>query len=407
MFGSWDYTDNPLPMCEVDGSAISGPTSEEVDVRTHQMHDQADDFSEKLLLATNQMPLCGVDGLQLVEHELVVKTRSDINTRLVFDYLVFTTSSPGYASDRDPGTFTIDADDYTVEYSGEWQSSTGRTIEEVPNLYQNATMASTHNATVMLGFYGSQITMVGILDNTQGPPATGQYTIDGFFSTSFSLSNTVNSRATIFQQTIFTSYRLPLRSHEIVVRWDGDVGQQRLGFTNFYVETVDNPTLNGATTASTISPSSTQSSLTQTPQIHGTPAPVAVIVGGAVGGLVAVTAAIMFLWFLRRRRRITSTSHEHSQPAQVAGPHDDLQRPVQTDPLLGYGVDLFHPPAATPESVWTESSTSGAVTLSVGERPYKALWRFSRRSNLRQCGLVTGIPISPIQIWWSRIGRSS
>ncbi len=142
-------------MCEVDDSAIAGPPSDQVNDRTRQMHDQSDDFSHKLLLATNQMLLCSADGLEEdSQHELVVKAPSDINTRLVFDYLVFATEGyEGYYQSAYPGTYLLEANNVTV--LGEWQPSTGSTVEEEPNsLYRNSIIAG-HNASISLHFYGT------------------------------------------------------------------------------------------------------------------------------------------------------------------------------------------------------------------------------------------------------------
>ncbi len=215
---------------------------------------------------------------------------------------------------------------------------------------------------------GTQIAMVGILDNTRGPSATGEYTIDNKSPTLFSIDNTVNSRGTLFQQTIFTSDPLHGNIHEIVVRWNGQHGQQRFGFTNFYVQRVSSPVWLQEPTATTISPSpiSTQSqtsSLTQSSASSSsqasaseTAAPVAAIIGGIIGGVVAVATMMMFLWFLRRRRRenVYDPGHHHSAPQRM-----------QTEPLLGYVVEPLRLSTMSASSSSSEYRPSRSVTLSV------------------------------------------
>ncbi|KAF9019854.1 hypothetical protein BDZ89DRAFT_304882 [Hymenopellis radicata] len=376
VFGSWDYTDNPLPVCELDGLVIFGPSSEHINARTRQMKDEADNFYAKLLLATNQMPLCGSDGLDgTILHRLVVKTSSDVNTRLVFDYLIFTSDTA-----NDPRTtWTYNATHPSVHFFGIWESTLGRTTEEIPDLSYDyrASRLAISNASLSFGFYGSQITMVGILDNTQGPAATGEYSIDDKPPTLFSLSNTANSRGTLFQQTIFTSDPLPADAHDIVVRWNGQRGQQRFGFTNFYVQRVDKPVWLEPTAAivspSPISTQSQTSSLTQSSASSSTQssqtaasetaAPTASIVGGIVGGVVAVVAMMMFIWFLRRRRR--GNGYENYQPTEWVDPDHDAHQRVQTDPLLGYVVEPLRLSTIMPGSSRSEYRTSRSVTLSV------------------------------------------
>ncbi len=154
MFGSWDYTDNPLPICEVDGLVILGPTSEHINARTRQMRDEADDFSSKLLLATNQMPLCGTDDLdETILHRLVVKTSADANTRLVFDYLIFTSQTA-----KDPRTtWAYNATDSDIDFFGIWESALGRTTEEIPDLSYDyrASILPVLNASMSWRFYGT------------------------------------------------------------------------------------------------------------------------------------------------------------------------------------------------------------------------------------------------------------
>ncbi len=144
--------------------------------------------------------------------------------------------------------------------------------------------------------------MIGMLDNTEGAEAFGNYTIDGGTPTTFALSGTSTSQGTLFQQTLFRSERLDNTRHQIVVRWNGDEGQQRFGFSYFYVQTGDRPSPVDIAPLNTVGASLPASVRV----MNSGKVPIGAIVGSVFGGLIAVlTAIVICLW--RRRRNSTSS----------------------------------------------------------------------------------------------------
>ncbi|KAF9020267.1 hypothetical protein BDZ89DRAFT_1164286 [Hymenopellis radicata] len=326
VMGAWDYTDQPLPECSVDGEVIGGgPSAEVIARRTQQM---TSSFPDDVRVFTNQLPLCSAHGLLLgLEHRLTVKATG--SARLAFDFLRYTPPESAV-----PDGEVLYVEDYGVEYTREWQTSQG-TTSVAAELY-HATMASEHGASFEMNFTGTRITMIGILDNlnTKGTLSIGIYRIDESDST-LDFPPVGAGPDTLFQQIVFQSGPLENKQHRLGVAWDSQPGTQRFGLTNFYIETSDTQAspLVGALPSSTVTPASTSihspsptasasSPIDPSVSASGTKASVPAIAGGVVGGVVLLVSALLCLWFWRHRpkRSFTETVIQE-EPFANAGPY--------------------------------------------------------------------------------------
>ncbi|KAF9033708.1 hypothetical protein BDZ89DRAFT_1230276 [Hymenopellis radicata] len=189
-----------------------------------------------------------------------------------------------------------------ISLSGSWQQALGNTAVDFGDSFYTAIMPRNNSSTLAATFNGSEISMIGILDNIEGAEATGNYSIDGGTPTTFALSSTTASRGTLFQQTLFRSGRLNNTRHEILVQWNGDEGQQRFGFTNFYVQNGDLPSPVDSAPLNTVSASLPANARV----MNSGKVPIRTIVGSVLGAVISVAAALG-IWLWRRKMHAVSS----------------------------------------------------------------------------------------------------
>ncbi len=208
---------------------------------------------------------------------------------------------------------------------------------------------------------GSSIRMVGPIQNITGFTSMGKYSIDGGNASTFIVSKTDNIHDILWNQTFFQSGQLsPDKEHTIAVKWDGDSDQQKFGVQNFYIVT---PTYS-------LQKDDSAKSFT----------PIAVLVGGVVGGVVLLAAIVGVLWFWRRKRRYSTVSKAEfdlsSQPLDpFSAGHTFF---ASSEPLNIYATPydpyaesyagvMVNTPTPTRDSMqtsysWASSSPSGSMS---------------------------------------------
>ncbi len=131
--------------------------------------------------------------------------------------------------------------------------------------------------------------MVGPIENASYS-SSGEYSIDNGTASTFSISKSDPTYSILWSQPLFEVGELsPDKEHTITVKWNANSDlEQKFGIENFYIDT---PTY-------TLQEDDSAKSST----------PIAVLVGGVVGGVVLLAAIVGVLWFWRRKHRYSTGS---------------------------------------------------------------------------------------------------
>ncbi|KAF8329271.1 hypothetical protein F5887DRAFT_1184112 [Amanita rubescens] len=273
-----NVTNPPNGTWSIDGSS---PTSFQVEVTNTNLYRQ-------LYFQTPNIP---DDG----DHTLTLTFNTENNVIVWFDYFMITPSSQlSYNGDV---LVKVDDTDPTVQYTGNW-SEEGTSFD----FNNTAHVANSPTSKVNFSFYGTAISVFGVLPNLTDSPnqPSATFTLDNGTPIVF---NTVppDQSLAIHQVPIFQSFNLTLDNHQLQIEAHDNNATLRLDFFMY-----EQP----ANTTSTTGPSHSSHSVKS-----------GAIAGGVVGGIVVVLFGIaLLIWLWRRREQANLRRLGNFSPFVAADP---------------------------------------------------------------------------------------
>jgi hypothetical protein len=325
-------------------------------------------FDRPIANATqNNYGLCSTFNQTFARHTLTLNVTAADGRPFYVDSIRYLPLA-NLTSELDHPTVIVDQLDTSITYTpaDQWQTVAGT---------EDVTLALEPGSSMSVNFTGSKVTWMGWTPS--GYPtgqSTAQYKLDDAAPVTFQLRGLGAGATTQVNQPFFETPTVEKGNHQLTVTHLGTSAPLVLDY--LVVEDGDiifGNTHTTSTSASTSRPTAT--STTGTPggsnadgstSSDGKKFPVGAVVGGAVGGLAAITILLFLVLFLRRRRaRLSKSIPPHSQPPSAPAMY-------QSVPSTG---GPSYPPFGTPviqeESVLVPLSTGHASTTSKGSHTHQ------------------------------------
>ncbi|WVN84918.1 uncharacterized protein L203_100054 [Cryptococcus depauperatus CBS 7841] len=277
------------------------------------------------------------------EHEITVSNYPDRQTLapgpsndhwLDIDYVVITQPTSGTLF-----TTFIDDTSPSVAYDSGWASVAND--KTCFNLTSHA--SSTKYSTFEISFSGSSVQLFGNVNSDHG---NYSISLDGMEAVTYDGS----FRQLIENTALFTAAGLQEGQHTLKAMNLGDGSNKRLDFDYAVVNSTVKPSAIGGTSQTSTSITGSHVADTDKAPASSGKSNTAGIVGGVVGGVLAVTVITIIVWWLLRRRR--KAKQEALQEAQIysypsitsptSGP-DSTNRPIPSAPSSAWsGLPVTH-----------------------------------------------------------------
>ncbi|KDR68486.1 hypothetical protein GALMADRAFT_146163 [Galerina marginata CBS 339.88] len=324
----------------------------------------------------NNIPLCGSTSLSNAMHTLVLQaTVLNSSKTFWFDELQY---APSAGVPLDNATVIVDFSDPAIMYDAGWVNIDGGVTTQLTE------------AGLSFDFIGAQLRWFGIPANTSGTVSRGaDFFVDATPPISVTLP-TVPGNLSIFNQLIFQTDELAPGKHHLNVKHYISTTGLSLQFFIIQNATIPGSSSNGTSSVKTPSPSSNgttsvippgqtapslpSNSIPKSKSSTGTAKfSTGTVAGSTIAGILVITGLILFLFFLRRRKRTVPIV----QPFPLSSPSTttvtELHRtPVPTISILTTGK--FARADQSPNaSAIASGSNAGSTSVQSGSHPGQTL----------------------------------